>query len=94
MDPWVVTWKTTGKVKARHCVLGFQDPDLTEVLRDSTTLSAQAEALILECAASNKWKFVTGDIKAAFLSGDEKPRNIFILLPNDIRDILKLSPEC
>ena len=28
---WVLTWKSTGKAKARLCVLGFQDPDLTEV---------------------------------------------------------------
>ena len=27
---WVLTWKTTGKAKARLCVLEFQDPDLTE----------------------------------------------------------------
>ena len=32
---WVLTWKSTGKAKARLCVLGFQDPDLTEVPRDS-----------------------------------------------------------
>ena len=30
---WVLTWKSKGK--ARLCVLGFQDPDLTEVHRDS-----------------------------------------------------------
>ena len=35
---WVLTWKSSGKAKARLCVLGFQDPDLTEVLRDSPTL--------------------------------------------------------
>ena len=28
---WVLTWKSTGKAKARLCVLGFQDPDRTEV---------------------------------------------------------------
>ena len=32
---WVLTWKSSGKAKARLCVLGFQDPDLTEVPRDS-----------------------------------------------------------
>ena len=35
---WVLTWKSTGKAEARLCVLGFQDPDLTEVSRDSPTL--------------------------------------------------------
>ena len=42
---WVLTWKSTGKGKARRCVVGFQDPDLTEVLLDSPTLSGASEAL-------------------------------------------------
>ena len=41
---WVLTWKSSGKAKARLCVLGFQDPDLTEVPRDSPTLSTASEA--------------------------------------------------
>ena len=41
---WVMTWKSIGKAKTRLRVLRFQDPDLTEVPRDSPTLSAQAEA--------------------------------------------------
>ena len=28
---WVLTWKSTCKAMARRCVLGFQDPDFTEV---------------------------------------------------------------
>ena len=28
---WALTWKSSGKAKARLCVLGFQDPDLTGV---------------------------------------------------------------
>ena len=64
---WVLTWKSSGKATARLCVLGFQDPDLTEVSRDSHTLSAASEALIMQWVASHK-----------FLSGDEDVRNIFI----------------
>ena len=45
---WVLTWKSIGKANARLCVLGFQDPDLTEVHRDSPTLSAASEALIMQ----------------------------------------------
>ena len=65
---------------------------MTEVPRDSCTLSAQAEALILQCVASKKWKFVSGNIKTAFFSRYEEHRNIFVLLPDDVRDTLKLSP--
>ena len=47
----------------------------------------------MQCVASNKWKLVSGDIKTAFLSGEEEHRGIFILPPEDVRDILKLNPE-
>ena len=48
---WILTWKSIGKAKARLCVLGFQDPDLTEVHRDSPTLSAASEALTMQWVA-------------------------------------------
>ena len=82
---WVLTWKSTGKAKARLCVLGFQDPDLTEVHRDSPTLSAASEALIMQWVAPHKYRLISGDIKTAFLSGDEDIRNIFISPPDDVR---------
>ena len=81
---WVLTWKSTGKAKARLCVLGFQDPDLTEMPRDSPTLSAASEALIMQWVASHKYRLISGDIKTAFLSGDEDIRNIFISPPDDV----------
>ena len=90
---WVLTWKSTGKAKARLCVLGFQDPDLTEVPRDSPTLSAASEALIMQWVASHKYRLISGDIKTAFLSGDEDIRNIFISPPDDVRQMLNLDHE-
>ena len=90
---WVLTWKSTGKAKARLCVLGFQDPDLTEVPRDSPTLSAASEALIMQWVASHKYRLISGDIKTAFLSGDEDIRNIFISPPDDVRQMLNLDYE-
>ena len=83
---WVLTWKSTGKAKARLCVLGFQDPDLTKVPRDSPTLSAASEALIVQWVASHKYRLISGDIKTAFLTGDEDIRNIFISPPDDVRN--------
>ena len=50
------------------CVLGLQDPDLTEVPRDSPTLSAASEALIMQWVASHKYRLISGEIKTAFLS--------------------------
>ena len=90
---WVLTWKSTGKAKARLCVLGFRDPDLTEVPRDSPTLSAASEALIMQWVASHKYRLISRDIKTAFLSGDEDIRNIFISPPDDVRQMLNLDHE-
>ena len=39
---WVLTWKSTGKEKAISCA------HMTAVPRNTTTLSARAEALILQ----------------------------------------------
>ena len=88
---WVLTWKSTGKAKARLCVLGFQDPELTKVPRD--TLSGASEALIMQWVASHKYRLISGDIKTAFLSGDEDIRNIFTSPPDDVRQMLNLDHE-
>ena len=89
----VLTWKSSGKAKARLCVLGSQDPDLTEVHRDSPTLSAASDALIMQWVASHKYRLISADIKTAFLSGDEDIRNIFISPPDDVRQMLNLDHE-
>ena len=78
---WVLTWKPSGKAKARLRVLGVQDPDLTEVPRDSPTLSTASEALIMQWVASHKYRLISSDIKTAFLSGDEDVRNIIFAPP-------------
>ena len=60
--------KNEWKAKARLCVLGFQDPDLTKVPRDISTLSTASEALITQWVASHKYRLISGDLKTAFLS--------------------------
>ena len=90
---WVLTWKSSGKAKAHLCVLGFLDPDLTEVSRDSPTLSAASDSLIMQWVASHKYRLISGDIKTAFLSGDEDVRNIFISPPDDVRQMLNVDHE-
>ena len=49
---WVLTWKSSGKAKARLCVSGCPDPDLTEVPRDSPTVSKAMYGLV---NAPEKW---------------------------------------
>ena len=58
---------------------GISRPDLPEVLRDSPTLSAQAEAPFLQRVVSRRVNLVSGDIKTAFLSGGEETSAFFLL---------------
>ena len=75
---WVLTWKSTGKAKARLCALVLSGSRFErEVPRDSPTLSAASEALIMQWVASQKYRLISGDIKTAFLSGDEDIRKLF-----------------
>ena len=83
---WVLTWHQQSQGTPLR-------PGISRPRLDSPRLPAQVEALILRCVASDRLKLVSGGIKTRFLSGGEEHRNIFILLPDDVREILKLSPE-
>jgi transposase InsO family protein len=59
----------THKAKARLVVLGYLDPNLTEVPRDSPTLGRQSKMLLLQLITSCGWTLESFDIRAAFLQG-------------------------
>ena len=58
--------------KPRPALVSWDSKTQTRQKFLETTLSAQAEALILQCVTPFKWKLVSGDIKTAFLSGGEE----------------------
>lgn len=77
---WILTRKpldpTDAKAQGRECkpkarlvTLGYLDPQLTEVPRDSPTLNKTSRMLLLQTVASNGWDLISFDIKAAFLQG-------------------------
>ena len=79
---WILTWKPiensevdpknpqkTQRAKARIVVLGYMDPKITEIPRDSPTLNKLSKMLILQLIASRSWDLRSFDIKAAFLQG-------------------------
>ena len=93
---WILVWKPleggehqdskaskllTHKPKARLVVLGYMDPKLTEVPRDSPTLGRQSKMLILQLIASMGWSLGSFDIKAAFLQGRPQRDRIIGLEP-------------
>ncbi|CAL1140489.1 unnamed protein product [Cladocopium goreaui] len=83
---WILTWKETDpapdtpsqakgrKAKARVVILGFMDPSLDSIPRDSPTLGRTSKMVALQLVSSHKWLLQSFDVKAAFLQG--KPKTI------------------
>ena len=106
---WILTWKPlegtstdpkevqsklkTHKPKARLVVLGYMDPQITEVPRDSPTLGKQSKMVILQLIASMGWSLGSFDIKAAFLQGKPQKDRIIGLDPvSELAQAMTLKP--
>ena len=100
---WILTWKPIedkgdqikqGKVrkaKARLVVLGFLDPALETLPRDSPTMNRQSRMLILQLIASKQWDLFSFDVKAAFLQGStQEGRTIAIEPTIELRKAMNL----
>lgn len=101
---WILTWKnetnedgkvTGKKAKARLIIKGFQDPDLLRIQRDSPTLSTLGRNLLFSITSKKGWEMWLGDIKTAFLNGDdtEYERKIYGEPPEDVKEYLGMSPQ-
>ena len=99
---FVLTWKpvldsegnqTGRKAKARLIVRGFEDPDLLEVDRESPTLSAMGRNLLLTQCAQHKYPVSVGDIRTAFLRGDdtEMQREVYAEPPPEAKELLGMT---
>eukprot|EP00435_Cladocopium_sp_Y103_P060955 s399_g22.t1 len=103
---WVLTWKpvepTTSnphpdaKPKARLVILGYEDPQLEQLARDSPTMGKDSRTLILQYAASTKQKIRSFDIQTAFLRGSRRDGRILGMdPPPEMRSLMHLQPwEC
>ena len=91
---WVLTWKDAPeeatdqerRVKARLVVVGFTDPDLIHVPRDSPTLATPTRYIMFAITAAQSWSLYKGDIQTAFLYGDsnELARNVYGEAPPEL----------
>ena len=102
---WILTWKAidpsevtsptkTHKPKARLVVLGYLDPDLENIPRDSPTLGRNSRMLILQLIASQAWKLQSFDIKAAFLQGQPQDSRVMGLEPTEeFRKQFNMKPD-
>ena len=101
---WILNWKPldptdsnvnqgrTHKAKARIVVLGYMDPQIENIPRDSPTLSRSSRMVILQLIASHAWKLQSFDIKAAFLQGQPQDNRLIAVDPvNELREALNLS---
>jgi len=91
---WLYVWKPitevaeqkanngkSRKAKARLVVLGFQDPQLDTIPRDSPTLGRTSKMLIAQVIASMGWNLMSFDIKAAFLQGRTQEGRVIAVEP-------------
>ena len=76
------------RIKARWCLLGHRDPDLSEKAKagdlQSPTLSHVGRSLIFQLISSHQWTLKLGDVRGAFLSSGELPkkyRPLYATLP-------------
>lgn len=73
------------RTKARWCLQGHLDPDLSEKGDlQSPTLAQASRNLVFQLLASHRWQLALGDIKGAFLSSGELPqryRPLYASLP-------------
>ena len=100
---WILTWKAINeedstkpqqKAKARLVVLGFQDPKLCEVARDSPTLTREGRNTVLQTISSRRWELASFDIKTAFLRGQSDKNNPLAMEPPpELRKKLNLSQD-
>ena len=102
---WVLTWKDLDaidaqkegkdrKAKARLVILGYEDPNITEIPRDSPTLSKETRSLLLQLCASRRWKIQSFDIKTAFLRGSRRDNCVLGLdPPAETRAKMKLTDD-
>ena len=100
---WVHTWKDLDavdamkfgknrKAKSRLVILGYQDPNIKDIPRDSPTLHKESRSLLLQLCASRHWTIQSFDVKTAFLRGSHcDPRMLGVEPPPEMRSQMKMK---
>ena len=104
---WVLTWKPVDpnpkdiasesqrtKAKARLVILGYLDPKIEELPRDSPTLGRNSKMLLLQLIAPVGWQLRSFDIRSAFLQGKPQPDRTLATEPvTELIQALQLSTD-
>ena len=101
---WIYTLKSDDSAKARIVIIGYQDPDLTQLRTTSPTMSRRTRGLFLTASSSLGWTVLKGDVRAAFLQGREseterqvfaKPvRELSEMLGGDEKSVVQIAKAC
>ena len=101
---WILTWKPVEegqgqrstpdkKAKARLVVLGYEDPQIAEIPRDSPTMGRLSRMLLLQLISSHGWELRSFDVKTAFLRGNMQDQRLLGLEPpEEMRARMNLKP--
>ncbi|CAJ1331158.1 unnamed protein product [Effrenium voratum] len=81
------------KPKARLCIAGHRDPDLTGggMETEAPTVSKTSLSTLLLIAAQEDWELAAGDVQAAFLNGEESRRGLYMRQP--VRGLPEMEPN-
>ncbi len=99
---WLLTWKPVEqpppgeehqKAKARLIALGYLDPQLENIPRDSPTMSKISRMLVLQLISSENWDLMSFDVKAAFLQGTQSDRVLGLEPVPELAQAMKLKPQ-
>ena len=101
---WLLTWKNAAgdeppgdinehgkKAKARLVIIGWEDPQIDEVMNDAPTLSKDGRQMILQEVASHRWTLTSFDVATAFLHGKGGGRQLGVHPVPEMRDALNLD---
>ena len=101
---WLYVWKTASgdelptdlssegkKAKARLIVIGWEDPDLDQVINDAPTLSKDGRTVLLQAVASHQWPLISFDVSTAFLHGKGDGRPLGLVPVPEMREALNMS---
>ena len=100
---WIHTWKElddiekaelgkSRKAKSRIVVLGYQDPNIEDIPRDSPTMHKETRSLLLQLCASRAWTIRSFDVKTAFLRGSKRDSRTLGIEPvPEMRERMKLQ---
>ena len=79
---WVI-WNKGDTIRARLVARGYEE--ISDIRKDSPTVSKGGLRTFLVVAANRKWRIKTTDIKSAFLQGKPLSREVFIQPPREVK---------